>query len=65
MRRLRHDRSLTLARLAESAGVSVSYLNDIEHDRTVPSLGKLRVIADALGLSVRDLLRDVPPYDGG
>ncbi len=65
MRRLRHDRSLTLALLAESAGVSVSYLNDIEHDRTVPSLGKLRAIADALGLSVRDLLRDVPPYDGG
>ena len=65
MRRLRHDRDLTLARLAESAGLSVSYLNDIEHDRTVPSLGKLRAIADALGLSVRDLLRNVPPYDGG
>ncbi len=65
LRRLRHDRDLTLARLAESAGLSVSYLNDIEHDRTVPSLGKLRAIADALGLSVRDLLRNVPPYDGG
>ncbi len=64
MRCLRHDKSLTLARLAESAGLSVSYLNDIEHDRTVPSLGKLRAIADALGLSVRDLLRHVPPYDG-
>jgi transcriptional regulator with XRE-family HTH domain len=42
----------------------VSYLNDIEHDRTVPTLRKLRSIADVLGLSVRDLLEGVSPYDG-
>jgi transcriptional regulator with XRE-family HTH domain len=40
-----------------------SYLNDIEHDRTVPTLKALGLIADALGLSVRDFLKDVHPYD--
>jgi transcriptional regulator with XRE-family HTH domain len=53
-----------LSRLAASAGLSVSYLNDIEHDRTVPTLKTLGSIADALGLSVRDFLKDVYPYDG-
>jgi len=64
LRHLRQDRRLTLSRLAASAGLSVSYLNDIEHDRTVPTLRKLRSIADVLGLSVRDLLEGVSPYDG-
>ena len=63
LRHLRRDRSLTLSRLAASAGLSVSYLNDIEHDRTVPTLKTLGSIADALGLSVRDFLKDVHSYD--
>ena len=50
------------AELAREAGISVSYLNDIEHDRTVPSLAKLRGIAVALGTNVVGLLADVPPY---
>ncbi len=63
LRHLRHSRELTLAALASSAEVSVSYLNDIEHDRTVPSLGKLAAIAAALEMSVRDVLQGVAPYD--
>ncbi len=43
--------------------MSVSYLNDIEHDRTVPSLRRLQAIAEALGLSVRSLLAGVDPFD--
>ena len=37
LRHLRQDRRLTLSRLAASAGLSVSYLNDIEHDRRSPT----------------------------
>jgi transcriptional regulator with XRE-family HTH domain len=48
--------------LSEEAGLSVSYLNDIEHDRTVPSLGKLKDIAAGLGISVVKLLTGVDPY---
>lgn len=43
--------------------MSVSYLNDIEHDRTVPTLRRLRSVAEALELSTRDLLEGVWPYD--
>lgn len=63
VRELRVDRGLTLAVLAARAGISVSYLNDIEHDRTVPTLGRLRDVASGLELSVRDLFRGVTPYD--
>jgi transcriptional regulator with XRE-family HTH domain len=42
----------------------VSYLNDLEHDRTLPSLGKLQAICGALGLSVRSLLEGVESFDG-
>ena len=63
LRELRQRQGLTLAALASGAVVSVSYLNDIEHDRTVPSLRKLTDIASALGMTVRDLLIGVAPYD--
>lgn len=63
LRALRRARGLTLAALAGAAELSVSYLNDIEHDRTVPTLGKLRSIAEVLDLSVRDVLKDLPFYD--
>lgn len=63
LRALRQERGLTLAALAGAAELSVSYLNDIEHDRTVPTLGKLRSIAEVLDLSVRDVLQGVPRYD--
>jgi len=49
--------------LAADAQMSTSYLADIEHDRTVPTLGKLQAVATVLGVTVRDLLHGVEPYD--
>lgn len=63
LRELRHSRGLTLAEVAASASLSVSYINDIEHDRTVPALHRLVPLADAFGLSVVQLLEGVHPYD--
>lgn len=63
IRELRTAQKLTLAALASAAGISTSYLNDLEHDRTVPSLQRLQWIAEALGLDARGLLRGVGPYD--
>jgi len=63
VRELRVDQGLTLSVLAARARISVSYLNDIEHDRTVPTLGRLTALASGLELSVRDLFRGVTPYD--
>jgi transcriptional regulator with XRE-family HTH domain len=42
--------------------MSVSYLNDIEHDRHTPSLGRLAAVASAMGLAVTELLAGTP-YD--
>jgi len=63
LRELRQDRGLTLMALAGKAGMSTSYLADIEHDRTVPTLGRLQAVATALEVTVRDLLQGVDPYD--
>jgi len=49
--------------LAGDAHMSTSYLADIEHDRTVPTLGRLQAVATALEVTVRDLLQGVEPYD--
>ena len=62
IRSLRTSQGLTLASLSTQAELSVSYLNDIEHDRTVPSLRRLQSIAEALGLDARNLLKDVDPF---
>jgi transcriptional regulator with XRE-family HTH domain len=45
--------------------MSTSYLNDIEHDRGVPTLGRLVGLAAALGTDVLSLLTGVDPYDHG
>ncbi len=62
---LRIERGWTLAELATRSSVSVSYLNDIEHDRTIPSLGRLQSIAEALELDARSVLAGVEPFDSG
>jgi transcriptional regulator with XRE-family HTH domain len=63
VRQLRHEAGLTLLQLSGPASLSVSYLNDIEHDRTVPRLDALIRIGHGLGISVTELLRGVADYD--
>ena len=50
---LRAERKLTLAELAERAGVSTSYLSQVERDKTTPSLATLTALAAALDVQVR------------
>lgn len=60
--RVRHHRQqqkLSLRQLAESSGLSISFLSQLERDLTRPSISSLKQIADALGLKVADLLADV------
>ncbi|MBX3147284.1 MAG: helix-turn-helix domain-containing protein [Gemmatimonadales bacterium] len=54
--RLRDARRLTLSALAGQAGVSVSYLAEIEAGKKFPRAEKLLGLADALGLSLEDLI---------
>jgi transcriptional regulator with XRE-family HTH domain len=62
LRNLRTDNGWTLAELAGRSGTSVSYLNDLEHDRTVPSLSKLQSIAESYGLDASLILRGVKTF---
>src|SRR5215472_17736741 len=61
IRRLRLDRSLTLAKLAERAGTSVRTLVEIESGRANASLATLGAIADALGVDFGRLTQAQEP----
>lgn len=54
----RKKQNLTLKKLAEKADISVSYLGDIEKERSKPSIDRLKDIASALGKSVAYFVDD-------
>jgi transcriptional regulator with XRE-family HTH domain len=58
LRELRQARSLTLAKLAEQSGMSVSYLSAVEKGVNLPSLQTLARITEALGVSIPSVLAD-------
>lgn len=55
VRRLRHERGLTLKQLAQRTGLSVSLLSQIERAETSPSLSSLHRVATALDVRVYEL----------
>lgn len=59
LKELRSNKNLTLKGVAERSDLSVSYLSDIERGRTTPTLNTLQTIADALEISLIDLLTGV------
>lgn len=64
--RVRSERTrlgLRLADLASSAGISLSYLSDVERGRTLPSLEVLYSLAVGLDTTVLVLLQDLYPWD--
>lgn len=64
LKELRQARDLTQPMVATAAGISVSFLNDMEHGRTKPSLDTLVRLSVAFDLTATEILRGVPPYDG-
>lgn len=55
----RSRRGLSLRALAETSGVSVAYLSEIEHGQKEPSSGTLSQLAGALDVTLPDLLREI------
>lgn len=55
LRELRERQALSLRSLAERAGVSESFVSQVERGRANPSVASLRRLAEALGASVADL----------
>jgi transcriptional regulator with XRE-family HTH domain len=60
VREARHGRKLTLEKLANASGVSVSMVSLLERGRASPSISTLVAIAGALGLSLADLIVESP-----
>ncbi len=61
---IRSEQGLTLERLAEQAGISKSFLWEVEQDRSDISGRRLLRVANALGASLEFLLRGEPvPQD--
>ncbi len=63
LRRLRHSQHLSQRRLAQLAGVSNASVSLIESGRSDPSLGLLKRILDALGVSFAEFFAEQPPAE--
>jgi transcriptional regulator with XRE-family HTH domain len=57
LRRFRQERRLTLSDVAQAAQISASHLSMIERDRSSASIGMLRRITQALGISMAGLFQ--------
>ena len=57
LKRLREDRLLTQAELADRAGIALSSLVRIENDQVNPRFSSIRKLAAALGVDHRELTR--------
>ena len=55
LRRLRHERRLTLGESADRAGLSPQYLSEIERGLKEPSSEMIEAVAGALGVTLVDL----------
>lgn len=65
LRRLRKLKNYTLVQVSQQTGISVSFLSDMERDRTKPSLDTLGKLAECYQVSVNDLLGDADTGGGG
>ena len=61
LREIRRQRRATLRTVAERSGLSESFLSQVERGRSNASIGSLRRIAEALGVSVADLFEPSGP----
>jgi transcriptional regulator with XRE-family HTH domain len=62
LREARRRRGLTLRAVADEAGVTESFLSQVERDIASPSIATLRRIAVALGTSIGTLLDGAGPH---
>lgn len=65
IKKLRKAQNLTLAELSGKAGISTSFLSQIENGKQAPTVVTLKKIADALGSPLKDLFnlqQEAPEY---
>ena len=59
IRELRKRKGATLKDVSDATHLSVSFLSDVERNRTTPSLDSLTALADFFGIHLTDLLEGV------
>ena len=62
LRQARLSRGKTLREVARDAGVTESFLSQVERDVASPSIATLRRVAVALGLSIGEILDQAGPH---
>lgn len=62
LRQARRGRGMTLRAVAQAAGVTESFLSQVERDVASPSIATLRRIAVALSLSIGEILDQAGPH---
>jgi len=60
VRELRNENGVSLRELGRRAGVTASFLSQVENDQVSPSLNSLQSIATALNVPMFSLLNDTP-----
>ncbi len=58
IKHFREQKNYTINKLANKAGVSQSYLRDVELENKNPTLSFLSLICDALDISLKDFFSD-------
>lgn len=61
IRQIRRQNNLSLRGLADRAGMSYTYLCNVENGKADPSLSTLQNLAKALGVTLIELLSDEEP----
>jgi transcriptional regulator with XRE-family HTH domain len=59
IRQLRKTHQLKLREIADLTGLSITYISDIEHDKTAPAIKSLTAIAGAFNMTLIELLQGV------
>lgn len=63
LRELRQVKGLTLRQVADKAGISVSYLSQLERNQSRLPIGVLKKLADALGVHMNWFFQSTPAGD--
>ena len=61
LKTIRRSKSISQEALAKLAGMSQTFLSNVENGKSDPSLTTLRRLAGVLGVSISDLIEDEKP----
>lgn len=61
LKKIRKSKKYRLKDLAERTNLSISYLSDIENNRSTPPLQTLQILCETLEIPIYELFREIEP----